>query len=708
MLASLLLLSLGLVQEPPSPGEEFRRYAEKTYAGDNVYLGRKPRQDIEAQLEAKDLDAAKRVELETSLGKELIQANDLARAVELLEGTLARAIELGIDSRPTRRVLALAFLRDAENQNCIDRHNSECCIFPLKGGALHTQRSPAEEARKHYIALLEADPNDLDALWLLNILAMALGEYPDGVDERFRIPPSAFASEGPMRAFRDVGEKLGVDRLSLAGGASVDDYDGDGWLDIMISTSDPEGHVVLYHNGGDGTFEDRSEAAGLLDQFGGLNMISGDYDNDGDQDAMVLRGGWQAADGCIRRSLLANDGHAVFRDVTYAAGLAVPPYPSQSALWADLDSDGWLDFYSGNESRGPEGAQDYPSQLFHAKGDGTFVDVARETGTANDRFAKGVGVGDYDNDGDLDLYVSNIGPNRLYRNDGQLRFVDVAPELGVVEPSGRSFSTWFFDYDNDGWLDLMVWGYSARNADLAAAALGRPHQAILPCLYRNRGGTFRNVAQRMGLARPFLPMGANFGDVDNDGWLDIYLGTGEPPLQSLMPNVMLHNAAGQRFLDVTTVSGTGHLQKGHGVAFADLDHDGDQDLFHELGGFFPVDRFRSALFENPGPVGHWLSMELIGTQTNRDAAGARVKVVLATPNGLRELHRAPGCVSSFGGSPHRQEIGLGDATSIQRVEIRWPRSKELQVLEGVPMDVRIRVKEGKAGFERLETHAVHF
>jgi hypothetical protein len=221
-------------------------------------------------------------------------------------------------------------------------------------------------------------------------------------------------------------------------------------------------------------------------------------------------------------------------------------------------------------------------------------------------------------------------------------------------------------------------------------------------------GTFEDMAQKMGLARPMLPMGANFGDIDNDGWLDMYLGTGDPLLQSLMPNVLFRNVQGKRFEDLTAVSGLGHLQKGHGVAFADFDHDGDQDLFHHLGGFVPVDRFQNALFENQGANGHWLSLDLEGTRSNRQASGARVHLVLDTPSGPRELHRAPGCVSSFGGSTHIQEIGLGDATRIARLEIRWPRTSAVQVFEDVPLDAFVRATEGQAELERLERKSFRF
>jgi hypothetical protein len=323
-------------------------------------------------------------------------------------------------------------------------------------------------------------------------------------------------------------------------------------------------------------------------------------------------------------------------------------------------------------------------------------------GVANHRYGKGVAAGDYDGDGDMDLYVSNLGANRLYRNDGHMRFTDVALQAGVQEPTARSFATWFFDYDNDGWLDLWVCGYGGNPADLAAQALGFQDRAVRSCLYRNnKNGTFTNVAAPLGLARAFLPMGANFGDFDNDGWLDMYLGTGDPSYESIMPNVALRNDRGQRFQDISQSAGLGHLQKGHGIAFVDIDNDGDQDVYHQLGAFFPGDAFHNALYMNPGQGNHFVAIELEGTNSNRMAVGARVKLTIDTPGGIRELHRAPGCVSSFGGSPRRLEIGLGDATAIQSIEVNWPKSGERQTFTNVPIDSFIRVVEGNDEIETL-------
>jgi hypothetical protein len=687
---------------PATPAEEFRRIGEALYAGDNPFIGRGDRERLEQQLADPALPTGKRIEGLIKLGREYLKNEDARRALDEFEAARELAGERPEPALALRlhRQLGIAWLRLAEQENCNRRHNPECCLFPLEGGALHTERTPAAKALEHLLAVLALVPGDPDALWLLNIAAMALGEYPDGVPERWRLPAKAFASEAEFPRFRDVAARAGTDVLAMAGGVAVEDYDGDGWLDILTSTCDPLGPLVYLHNDGDGTFSDRSAAAGVQGQLGGLNLLTGDPDNDGDWDVLVLRGAWMLDHGQVRRSLLTNE-KGRFTDVTHAAGLAEPAHPGQAALFGDFDGDGWLDVYAGHESLAEAEGSRYPSQLFRNRGDGSFANDTKRAGVANDRYAKGVAAGDHDNDGDLDLFVANIGLDRLYRNAGDGTFEDVATRAGVTGIQGRHFACWFFDADNDGWLDLWVGGYDAELEDMVAAAFGRPDDAMRPRLLMNRrDGTFHDIAAEAGIARPLLPMGANFGDLDNDGWLDIYLGTGDPSLPMLVPNVLLWNRGGKRFLDVTRAAGMGHLQKGHGIAFADLDRDGDQDVVHQLGGFFRADRFHSALFENPGSENRWLVLRLVGTHTNRAAFGARVRLVLETPEGERELHRAVGSVSSFGGSPHVLEIGLGDATRIVRLEILWPRSEEPQVFADVPLDAALRIVEGADELER--------
>jgi hypothetical protein len=700
--------------EPESPLAEFTRIGEALYAGSNPVIGSEKRRLLEKRLAEPSLEGEMRVQTMVVLATEELQAGDVERAIDTLQRALALGEEHALSDEvllPIHRQLGLSWLRLAENQNCIERHNRECCIFPLTGGAIHAVREPAAAARDEYEHVLSRSSDDLESQWLLNIAAMALGEPAESVHEAWRLPARAFAAEAEVPRWRDVAAEAGVDAFNLAGGVAVEDFDGDGLFDVLTSTCDPLGPLLYFVNRGDGTFADRSAEAGTTEQLGGLNLVAGDVDNDGDQDALVLRGAWLQDDGKIRKSLLLNDGER-FRDVTREAGLAASAYPTQAATFGDFDDDGWLDVYVLGES-GVDGGDldsDYPSELFRNRGDGTFVERAAEAGVRNDRYGKGAAAGDYDDDGDLDLFVSNVGKKRLYRNAGDGTFADVAGEAGVVGPEGRTFACWFFDQDEDGRLDLWLGGYQTTVDDLAAAALRRAYECILPALYHNRGdGTFVDRARELGLARPMLPMGANFGDIDGDGWLDIYLGTGEPSLKSLMPNVLLRSDGGRRYLDVTEAAGLGQLQKGHGIGFADFDGDGDQDIYHQLGGFFPVDKYRNALYENPGGSGnHWLHLSLVGTKTNRDAVGARVELVLETAEGERTVHRAAGSVSSFGGSPHRLEIGLGQATRVARLEVRWPRSRTTQVFEDVPMDAWVRVTEGEDELERVELRRFTF
>ncbi len=690
---------------------EFIELAEGLRAGDNRYFGMRPLEELRAKLADESLEDPHRffellriTELETNQGL-LEQATRHAdEAIDLISLPASRSPP-GSELRKALAAMhmqrALAYLRLAEQRNCVKHHSSQSCIFPIEGGGVHTDPDAARKALFGLRAFLEHNPGDPEARWLLNVVAMALGEHPDGVEPDLRIDPKTHEAPAGLPRFANVASHLEVAGLELAGGVVTEDFDADGFVDIVTSTSDPSGSLRLYHNNGDGSFSERTESAGLDSQLGGLNLIGGDYDNDGDVDLLVLRGAWQFNDGRMRNSLLRNDD-GTFVDVTHGAGLAVPARPTQAACWADFDQDGDLDLYVGNEAWAPA-ELDFPSQLFRNNGDGSFTDVAAEAGVTNDTYAKGVTAGDYDNDGDMDLYVSNVGDNRLYRNDGNLRFTDVAPELGLVGPLQRSFAPWFFDYDNDGDLDLFVGAYEGLLADVVRDYIGEPYDGPPPSLYRNDGnGRFTDVAVQAGLDRPWLPMGANFGDLDNDGFLDLYLGTGNPDIRTLVPNVALHNVHGARFEDVTVSTGLGHLQKGHGIAFADIDHDGDQDIYHQLGGFYPSDAFANALFVNPGGGGVQLGIELRGNRTNRLGVGARVAIVVDTPRGQREIHRAAGSVSSFGGSPlGRLEVGLGDATRIVELRVWWPDSDTRSTYNDVSPGSWIRVTEGAEVVETL-------
>jgi len=271
----------------------------------------------------------------------------------------------------------------------------------------------------------------------------------------------------------------------------------------------------------------------------------------------------------------------------------------------------------------------------------------------------------------------------------------------VAGAGKRNFPTWFFDYDNDGRLDIFDASYSASTDDVAAVYFGKTPAEGHPHLYHNEGnGTFRDVSIEAGLTDPLLPMGSNYGDLDNDGWLDFYLGTGNPSFESIMPKRMFRNVGGKRFENVTFSGGFGHLQKGHGVVFADLDEDGDEDVFEQMGGAYPGDAYPSVLYENPGNGNSWVKLRLVGSKSNRSAIGARIEVVVPeSPGRTRSIFRTVGAASSFGGSPLRQEIGLGSADRIVRIEVQWPASGRRQVFRDVAPRRSYVVREAE---DRLE------
>ncbi|MEO1997830.1 MAG: CRTAC1 family protein, partial [Planctomycetaceae bacterium] len=497
-----------------------------------------------------------------------------------------------------------------------------------------------------------------------------------------------FTPEADFPKFTNIAPQLGLDTFSLSGGMIVDDLNGDGWLDVVTSSWDTSGQMRCWLNNRDGTFSEHTDKAGLTGLFGGLNMVQADYDSDGDVDILVLRGAWLRDFGRHPNSLLQNDGHGRFRDVTFDVGLGENHYPTQSAAWADYDNDGDLDLYIANEIG--------DSELFKNDGRGHFTNVALEAGVTGGHYPKGVVWGDYDNDRCPDLFVSNLkGPNQLYHNNRDGTFTDVASDAGVTNPN-RSFPTWFWDFNNDGALDLFVAAYWANVDHFAADYLGRSHRADTDRLYQGDGtGGFRDVTEEMDLAKVTLPMGSNFGDIDNDGFLDFYLGTGYPAYAGIMPNRMFRNQRGTRFEEVTTAAGLGHLQKGHGVAFADYDHDGDQDIFIELGGAFPGDAFSDAVFQNPGFDNHWITVRLIGRESNRGAIGARIRADVTEAGEPRSIYKWVNSGGTFGGSPLRQHIGLGTSKRLERLEIYWPTTDSTQVFTDLDVDRMMIIVEGE-------------
>ena len=628
---------------------------------------------------------------------ELMMGGNLA-AIQQLES----AINLSYDAEPSLRPnevapfrrlvielktnLIRAWLRVAEAENCINCRNGEACVFPIQGGGIHSSKDGAKAAIALIKSRLEEDPKDLQMKWLLNLMAMSIGQFPGEVPEQFRIADNKLIAAHDFPKFQEIGSDLLVDSLDLSGGAIADDFDNDGWIDIVTSTSDASGPMRFYKNNGDGTFADRSKESNLSKMLGGINLIQADFDNDGHLDLYVMRGAWWEDQGRHPNSLLRNLGGGVFRDVTFEVGLGSPAYPSLSAGWSDFDNDGDLDLFVGTD-----GTRD--SQLFENK-DGKFKNIALNAGVTNQRTVRGVSWGDFNQDDYPDLYVSNLSaPNRLFKNNGDGTFTDVAEKLGVAKPI-NSFPCWFWDMNNDGNLDLYVCAYDGVMSDFARDFFEGTSNRETQKLYVGKaGGMFDERTAEFGLDRIALAMGANFGDLDGDGFEDFYLGTGEPAFESLMPNLVFRNKNGQRFDDVTIASGMGHLQKGHGTAFADFDHDGDQDVYVQLGGAYKADVFGNALFQNPGFGTNWIKLKLVGEKSNRSAIGSKIKLEFSENGVKRTVHRTINGGGSFGGNPLRSEIGIGKSREIERLEVYWPASKTTQQFKNIKANQSLKINE---------------
>ena len=719
---------------------DLRGYAARLSDSGDPYFGTRQVDYLAGQLESPVYDTDTwRLTILRQLAFHRLRLGQVDESIALLTEAVAlaeRSMPDSSDHLGALEELSVAYMKRGEIQNCVSPEGRLVCALPLDPAYAHEDSDSVSHAIEILEGLLAREPDNVRHRWLLNIANMARGTYPEGVSEEFRVPPSAFVptastltrqESGGIGRFREIAADIGIYSVDLAGGAIVEDFDNDGLLDIVTSSWDPSQSLRLYRNDGKGRFVERTNAAGLSEQTGGLNIVQADYDNDGWMDILVMRGGWLMSNGQMRISLLRNDGDATFSDVTRESGLTTPPVPSQSAAWADYDNDGDLDLFSCNESMAETQDEDaaliFPSQLFENDGSGVFTDVARQAGVTNMRYCKGSAWGDYDNDGDQDLYVSNYaGENRLYRNNGDGTFTDIASELGVTEPV-ESFPTWFWDYDNDGWLDLFVAGYARDIDSVAADYMGLPSDGARPRLYRNTGAAlrqapaaadsqqdvrFEDVTELVGLDDVNQGMGANFGDFDNDGYLDMYLGTGFPAFNALAPNVAYRNDGGDSFSNVTFSAGLGHIQKGHGIAFGDLDRDGDQDIFMQVGGFYPSDGFVNSLYVNPGSDNRWTSIRLFGTQSNRAAIGARIKVNVATSDGTRAIHAVVSSGGSFGASSLEQEIGLGRAESIESIEVWWPASGTRQRFKGVPLDTAIEIVEGDDGYRVLERGGFEF
>src|SRR5690606_28735214 len=385
-------------------------YAHPTYFGASVRVA-----ELDSILKIAPEDQKDRYNLMRA--ESLLYAGKSKAAIKTLEGLLAKSkkgmVRYTLTSAEEKKIsilLAIAYMRLGEQENCIHHHDaSASCIIPIQPKGYHQKPEGSRKAISLFEEFLSKDSQDYTSRWLLNIAYMTLGEYPSGVPEKWLIPESAFESEYPLKKFNDIAPKLGLNVNELSGGGVVDDFNNDNLLDVMVSSWFITQHIRYFINNGDGSFTEKTETAGLMDVGGGLNMVHADYNNDGFLDVLILRGAWMEHYGKQPNSLLRNNGDNTFTDVTIEAGL-LSFHPTQAAVWADFNNDGWLDLFIGNESK-----EDniHPCEFYINNGDGTFSNNAISAGLtvsdANDfYYVKGVTASDFNNDGWVDIYISSL------------------------------------------------------------------------------------------------------------------------------------------------------------------------------------------------------------------------------------------------------------------------------------------------------------
>jgi hypothetical protein len=554
----------------------------------------------------------------------------------------------------------------------------------------HFRSGEFREAVKDGVTSLSLRPDHSRTRFWLWLAAQQMGGYPAEAPSSARMEVNTGRHESKLR-FEEVARDTGLDKTAAGRGTAVFDMDGDGYLDVVVSSA--HAGCSLYRNNGDGTFSDVTVGSGLDGCVNSFVIAVGDYNNDGLDDLFVTRLGFYPGDSVLFR----NNGDGTFTDVTREAGVNCWG-PGFAAQWVDYDCDGNLDLFVANNLGGLFDRKT-PNRLFRNNGNGTFSEVSQEAGLHSLVPSICGAWGDYDNDGYPDLFVSNgIGRSQLFHNNGDGTFTDVSREAGVEKACFGSVSFWC-DYDNDGWLDLVQYVWSPEDDVLYTLmnGIGPRDGNPMRIYHNNRNGTFTLRNRELGLTGCWGTMSGAAGDVNNDGYIDFFLGNGDPHMNRTEPPTLFeYDPRNGKYRDVTFTTGLPHFGKTHGANMADLTGDGRLSLLLASGGAYPGDLVTMSVFRPTTLPGNYLNVRLVGTRSNRNAIGARLRM----DAGGRSVHLLVNGGTGFGCQPHEQHFGLGTCTRIDGLEILWPNGLK-QHLANPPVNSTIRITEGKAGYQEV-------
>lgn len=448
-------------------------------------------------------------------------------------------------------------------------------------------------------------------------------------------------------AYSDASSEAGINNVGFNRGVAVIDYNNDGWEDLYFTRIAKSN--ILYRNNGDGTFSNVSEAAGIDVELDSGASVWGDLDNDGWADLIL-------GNRDVPSQIFRNNGDGTFTDITEETGI-INTGKVQHVLLADVNNDSWLDIYWAN--LGSENA------LYLNQGDGTFLDVTIPSGTSDTQLNMGAVFFDYDNDGDQDLYLSHDADqaNILYQNDGKGQFTDVSVEAGV-NYEGQGMGVDAADFNNDGYLDLYITNLYENTLYL-----------------NNQDGTFSDLSSAAKVDDLGMGWGTTWMDYDNDGWVDLYVSneTYFPVFGEFYDNVMYRNLGDLTFAASGSNSPLNSSLGGYGTATLDVNKDGKLDIVIANSGATDGNQL---LLNQASNGHHWISLELEGTASNRDAVGATVCLFAAEKQHCDQIMAGTGYASQ---NSLRLHFGLGEHTEIDSLIVKWP-SGQREVFTELPAD----------------------